>query len=220
MIGWKRWTRKLWGWMAHGLNVDVVARQSADHPYLGKNMSEVHGIAEVYDNKTEHLYSFLQVMTAAVASFAHGSNDVANAIGPVSTIYLIWREGSFAASMSPVPTWLLAFGGTAIVVGLATYGYKVMSCLGNRLTLHSPSRGFSMELGTAFTVVLASRLALPVSTTQCMVGATVAVGLCNGTLKALNWRMTAWAMLGWMISLPMTGVISGLLMAFVLYAPR
>ena len=95
-------------------------------------------------------------------SFAHGSNDgaqmcfvtnllvltcrsVANAIGPLATIYLIWQQGAQTGATSPVPVWILAFGGVGIVIGLATYGYKMMSVLGNRITLHSPSRGFSME---------------------------------------------------------------------------
>jgi solute carrier family 20 (sodium-dependent phosphate transporter) len=95
-----------------------------------------------------------------------------------------------------------------------------MRNLGNRITLHSPSRGFCMELGAALTVVLATRLALPVSTTQCIVGATVGVGLCAGDFKAINWRMVAWAYSGWFITLPSTAVISGCLMGFVINAPQ
>ena len=87
-------------------------------------------------------------MTAATASFAHGSNDVSNSIGPLATIFLIWNSGELS-SKSPVPIWVLVFGGAAIVIGLWTYGYNMMRNLGNRLTLHSPSRGFSMEFGSA-----------------------------------------------------------------------
>ena len=95
-----------------------------------------------------------------------------------------------------------------------------MRNLGNRITLHSPSRGFSMELGSALTVIFATRLALPISTTQCIVGATLAVGLCAGDLKAVNWRVVAWTYMGWFVTLPITGLISGCLMAFVIRAPR
>ncbi|KAK4184964.1 phosphate-repressible phosphate permease [Podospora australis] len=95
-----------------------------------------------------------------------------------------------------------------------------MRNLGNKITLHSPSRGFSMELGSAFTIILATRLSLPVSTTQCITGATVGVGLCNGDLKTINWRMVAWIYAGWFITLPATALISGSLMGFVLNAPN
>jgi phosphate/sulfate permease len=112
------------------------------------------------------------------------------------------------------------FGGAAIDIGLWTYGYNIMRNLGNRITLHSPSRGFSMELGAALTVVLATRLSLPISTTQCISGATVAVGICTGNIKAINWRMVAWIYFGWIITLPITGVVAGCLMGIIINAPR
>ncbi|KAH0538924.1 hypothetical protein FGG08_004515 [Glutinoglossum americanum] len=108
----------------------------------------------------------------------------------------------------------------AIVIGLWTYGYNIMKNLGNRMTLMSPSRGFSMELGSAVTVVMASRLGIPISTTQCIVGAIVGVGLCNGDLRSLNWQMVAWCYAGWVITLPITGLISGILMGIIINAPR
>jgi len=95
-----------------------------------------------------------------------------------------------------------------------------MKNLGNRLTLHSPSRGFSMELGSALTVLVASRLGIPVSTAQCIVGATVAVGLCNGNWKAMNWRMALWIFGGWVLTVPIAATLAGCLMAFVIHAPR
>lgn len=105
-------------------------------------------------------------------------------------------------------------------MGLWTYGYNVMRNLGNRLTLQSPSRGFSVSLGSVATVILATRLKLPVSTTQCITGATVGVGLCNGEWRAVNWRMVAWIYFGWFITLPVTGIISGCLMGIIINAPR
>lgn len=210
-----------------GVERDVVAEQTGIDgkpkgfaaSFLAKDLSKMHEHVPHYDNKTEHLYSFLQVMTAATASFAHGANDVSNAIGPLAAIYLIWQSGE-TSSKSPVPIWILVFGGAAISIGLWTYGYNLMINLGNRLTLHSPSRGFSMELGAALTVILATRLGLPISTTQCITGATVGVGLCSGTYKAINWRMIAWIYMGWIITLPVAGIISGGLMGIILNAPR
>src|SRR5579862_6012564 len=207
-----------------GMFVEVVEEQSRSNGskldnLLAKNVEEVHSYAHKYDNKTEYLYSMLQVFTATTASFAHGSNDVSNAMGPMTAIYQVWSTGT-SASRVPVPVWILAFGGACIVIGLATYGYNVMRNLGNRLTLQSPSRGFSMELGSALTVVLASRLALPISTTQCIVGATMAVGLCNGHYKSVNWRMIGWCYFGWFITLPITATVSAILMSIILNAPH
>lgn len=210
-----------------GVYIDIVAEQSgkSSEPkflqrlLVGKNLADKHALVMHYDEKVEHLYSFLQVLTAATASFAHGANDVANAMGPLSAIYNVW-ETNTTGEDSPVPIWVLVFGGGSIAIGLWTYGYNLMRNLGNRITLHSPVRGLSMELGAAVTVVLATRLALPVSTTQCIIGATVGVGLCSGEWKAINWRMVAWSYSGWFITLPSTALISGLIMAFVINAPQ
>lgn len=201
----------------HGVDKDVITEQGRTGR-LGNNVADMHARAAHFDNKTEHLYSFLQVLTAATSSFAHGANDVSNAIGPLSTIYLVWSTSTIAKK-SPVPIWVLAYGGSAIVIGLWTYGYNIMRNLGNRLTLMSPTRGFSMELGSAVTVVMATRLALPISTTQCIVGATMGVALCNGDYRALNWRMIAWCYSGWLLTLPIAGIISGCLMGIIINAP-
>lgn len=210
-----RITRKI---IFHGVDVDVVESQKAKSAIAG-DVTKIHAAAPHYDNKAEHTYSFLQVLTAATASFAHGANDVSNAIGPLATIYLVWSTGALQ-SKSPVPIWILAFGGGAIVLGLWFYGYNIMRNLGNRITLHSPSRGFSMELGSAITVVMATRLALPVSTTQCISGATVGVGLCSGTWRTINWRMVAWIYFSWIITLPFAGITAGCLAGIILNAPR
>ncbi|KAG9050284.1 Na+/Pi symporter [Tulasnella sp. UAMH 9824] len=185
-----------------------------------ERLRAMHARAKQYPNKTEHCFSFVQVLTACTASFAHGSNDVANAAGPLSTIYLIWDSGNFTGSRSPTPVWVLLFCAAALVIGLATYGYTIMSVLGNRITLHSPSRGYTMELGAATTVVLASQLGLPVSTTQSIFGATVAVGICNGDLSTINWRMCLWVIFGWILTVPCAGTIAGCLFGIIINAPR
>lgn len=204
----------------HGVDKDVVNSQS-EKSALGGDVEEMHSRAARYDNKAEYLFTFMQVVTNAAMAFTHGANDVSNCIGPYSTIFQIWHEGNLPNDgKSPVPIWILFFGGVGIVIGLWTYGYNIMRNLGNRLTLQSPSRGFSMSLGSVATVILATRLKLPVSTTQCMTGATVGVGLCNGEWRAVNWRMVAWIYLGWFITLPVTGIISGCLMGIIINAPR
>ncbi|KND94335.1 Phosphate-repressible phosphate permease pho-4 [Tolypocladium ophioglossoides CBS 100239] len=202
-----------------GVDQDVVGSQSEKSVIAG-DVEEIHARARHFDNRTEFLYTFLQVMTAAAASFTHGANDVANAVGPYASIYQIWQSGAIPGKKSNVPTWILAFGGVGIVIGLWTYGYHIMRNLGNRVTLMSPSRGFSMELGSVITVIMATRLELPVSTTQCITGAIVGVGLCNGDWRAINWRMVAWIYLGWFITVPTAGLISGILMGFITYSPH
>ncbi|KAK4078007.1 hypothetical protein Purlil1_12158 [Purpureocillium lilacinum] len=202
-----------------GVDQDIVSSQSQKSVIAG-DVEEIHARARHYDNRTEFLYTFLQVMTASAASFTHGANDVANAVGPYATIYQIWQSGDIPGKKANVPLWVLAFGGAGIVVGLWTYGYHIMRNLGNRVTLMSPSRGFSMELGSVITVIMATRLELPVSTTQCITGAIVGVGLCNGDWRAINWRMVAWIYLGWVITVPVAGLISGILMGFITYAPH
>ncbi|PKS05936.1 hypothetical protein jhhlp_007769 [Lomentospora prolificans] len=202
-----------------GVDQDIINMQKKESMLTG-DLEEMHAHVKHYDNKAEFLYSFLQVLTACTASFTHGANDVANAIGPYATIYQVWSSGEITGSKAPVPIWILVFGGVAIALGIWTYGYNIMRNLGNRITLHSPSRGFSMELGSACTIILATRLKLPVSTTQCITGATVGVGLCSGTWRSINWRMVAWIYMGWIFTLPVAGIISGCLCGIIVNAPR
>ncbi|KFH71575.1 hypothetical protein MVEG_01873 [Podila verticillata NRRL 6337] len=109
------------------------------------------------------------------------------------------------------PTWILAYGGIVIDIGLLTYGYKVMATLGNNITYMSPSRGFSVSLGTSLTVLTCSKLGLPVITTHCITGATTAVGLCSGGgRKSVNWRILAQVGSSWILTLPAAGLVSGL----------
>ncbi|KAI9268174.1 phosphate transporter [Phascolomyces articulosus] len=197
--------------LLHGIRQDV---RNLNNDKLAK----MHQAAEMYDDDVEFMFSYLQILTAIVASFAHGSNDVSNAIGPLATIFDIWQHGAVGAS-SQVPVWVLVYGGIAIDIGLATMGYRLMRALGNNITRLTPSRGFSAELGAALTVLTASQLELPVSSTHCIVGATVGVGLCNGNLRAINWKMLGFTMLGWVCTLPIAGIVSGLIYAFCAYGP-
>ncbi len=224
---WNMWTNlryNLVPWIGYsltaGFRADIHKMQSAGSERQRAHLKNVHSYAEHFDNDTEHLFSFLQVLTACTASFAHGANDVSNAIGPLSAVYEIWSTSAFPQRQTPIPVWILAYGGVAISIGLMTYGYRLIAVLGNRLTLHSPSRGFSAEFGASLVVVLASYLGLPVSTTQSITGATIAVSLCNGTLRSTNWRGVIWIFFSWVLTLPLAALLSGLIMAVVLNAPR
>jgi solute carrier family 20 (sodium-dependent phosphate transporter) len=201
-----------------GLEQDVI-RQQKRSSILSYNIADIHARAPRYDNRAEYMYSSLQILTAAAASFIHGASDVSNAIAPFTSAYFIWRTGSIQAEVS-VPIWILCFGGIGISLGLLMYGYRVMRNLGNRLTLMSPSRGFCMEMGGSLTVLMATRLAIPVSSTQCIAGAAIGVGLANGDWKSINWRLVGWIYLGWLITVPTTGFLAGSLMAIIIKAPR
>lgn len=150
---------------------------------------------EQFDSDTENLFTYLQVFTACLNAFSHGANDVANTISPMSAIISIYQSGVVDKN-SKVENWKLAFGGAAIVIGLFLYGYKVMKSIGYKLTMVSPSRGFSAELGASLVVVTASFRGIPVSTTQCIVGAVFGVGLVSGC-QNVQWFFLLKVMCSW-----------------------
>ena len=153
-----------------------------------------------FDN-VERVFAILMIFTACAMAFAHGSNDVANAVGPLAAIASVIGSGGEIASKSALPPWILLLGGGGIVLGLATYGFKVMATIGKKITELTPSRGFAAELGAATTVVFASATGLPISTTHTLVGAVLGVGLARG-IGALNLRVIGSIFMSWIITLP------------------
>eukprot|EP00884_Botryococcus_braunii_P006395 jgi/Botrbrau1/15757/Bobra.4_1s0121.1 len=164
------------------------------------------------------VFRYLQVFTAMVMSFAHGSNDVANAMGPYSAVWTVWNTSS-VPSKTGVPTWILAYGGAGIVIGLALYGWQIMRVIGVKSVKLTNSRGFCIELATAITVILSSRYGLPVSTTQCLTGALLAIGLFEG-VKGVNWRMFIKIFGGWAVTLVTAGLVSAGIAAIGVYSPN
>lgn len=213
----KKWGLLLWLVFSHGLTQDVIKNQSKTDMLSG-DMHALHTSAKYYDNRIEFMYSILQAITACTMSFAHGANDIANATGPLASVWLVYTTNT-TGSKADVPTWVLCYAAAALVIGLWMYGYRIMQNLGNKLILQSPSRGFAIELGAAVTTVMATQLAIPVSTTQSAVGATVFVGFCNGEWRSVNWRMVIWCYAGWIFTLPIAGLIAGLLNAIILNSP-
>ncbi|MCX2979913.1 inorganic phosphate transporter [Halieaceae bacterium IMCC14734] len=167
---------------------------------LLRRVSDDPGTEHRFDN-VERVFAILMVFTACAMAFAHGSNDVANAVGPLAAIASTIESGGEIAAKSSLPWWILLLGGTGIVVGLATYGFKVMATIGKKITELTPSRGFAAELGAASTVVLASASGLPISTTHTLVGAVLGVGLARG-IAALNLRIIGTILASWLITLP------------------
>ena len=151
-------------------------------------------------DQVERVFVVLQILTACAVAFAHGSNDVANSIGPLAAISSA-VSGSELASKAPVAPWMLAIGGVGIVIGLATWGYRVMETIGKRITELTPSRGFAAELAAATTIVIASRLGIPVSTTHTLVGAVLGVGIARG-IGAIDMRVVGSIFISWVATLP------------------
>jgi PiT family inorganic phosphate transporter len=155
--------------------------------------------------RTEKVFMVLQVMTACFVAFAHGSNDVANAVGPLAAVFGAIKEG--ITETVQVPYRVILIGGVGIVVGLATYGYKIMATIGKKITELTPSRGFSAEFAAATTIVIASKLGLPVSTTHTLVGAVVGVGF-GRSIGAINTRVLRGILASWFITVPFTALLA------------
>ncbi len=156
--------------------------------------------------KVEGLFIFLQILTASFMAFSHGANDVANAIGPIGTIIDYLKTGKILTTSS-TPSWVLALGGVGIVVGLATWGWRVIATVGEKITDLTPSRGFAAELGAAVTIIFASRLGLPISTTHTLIGSIIGIGMARG-IGALNLAVLRDIAVSWVITLPAGAVLT------------
>ena len=179
---------------------------------------QMHKNAEVFDPSTEKMFTYLQIITAVFNSFAHGANDVANAIGPFAACVAIYQTGNATGDATVNPATLV-LGGVGIVVGLACLGYKVMAAIGVNMVKVTPSRGFSIEIGSALVIIFGSTLGLPLSTTHCKVGSTVGVGLVEGK-NGVNWSLLYGVFAGWIITLFVCAISTGLIFAFAIYSPK
>ncbi|MCY3689562.1 MAG: inorganic phosphate transporter [Gammaproteobacteria bacterium] len=184
------------GFITMGLGILLLRRLALDVEDEGHELDNL-----------EKVFGVLMVFTACSMAFAHGSNDVANAIGPLAAVVGVVQTGGIFAQESSVPYWILLLGGAGIVLGLATWGYRVIMTIGRKITHLTPSRGFAAELAAATTVVIASGTGIPVSTTHTLVGAVLGVGLAKG-ISALNLGVVGRIILSWLITLPVGAVLS------------
>uniref|UniRef100_A0A8C3A1K2 Phosphate transporter n=1 Tax=Cyclopterus lumpus TaxID=8103 RepID=A0A8C3A1K2_CYCLU len=161
------------------------------------------------------LFHFLQILTACFGSFAHGGNDVSNAIGPLVALWMIYDQGGVMQD-ADTPLWLLFYGGIGICAGLWVWGRRVIQTMGKDLTPITPSSGFTIELASALTVVFASNIGIPVSTTHCKVGSVVAVGWIRSK-KAVDWHLFRNIFLAWFVTVPVAGLFSAAVMAVFVY---
>ncbi|XP_052765082.1 sodium-dependent phosphate transporter 1-A-like isoform X2 [Mya arenaria] len=182
---------------------------------IKKNLSEKDekkGMGDADDDRPEvaGLFKFLQVLTAIFGSFAHGGNDVSNAIGPLVALWITATTGS-SAQKAPVPIWVLVYGGVGISIGLWVWGRRVMKTMGEDLTKITPSSGFCIEVGSALTVLVASNIGIPISTTHCKVGSVVCVGRVRSK-GSVDWKLFRNIILAWVVTLPVSGGLSALSM--------
>ena len=169
-------------------------------------------------NTTENLFKYLQVLTAFYIAFAHGSNDVANAVGPLAAVVSILQGGAVEMKVE-MPTWILGLGGGFIVLGLMVWGYRVMETVGESITDITPSRGFCATFGAASVVLICSKMGLPISTTHTLVGSVIGVGLARG-LPTLNLGIVKMIFISWVTTIPFTAVISMLFFKlFLIFIP-
>ncbi|MFT4584256.1 MAG: PiT family inorganic phosphate transporter [Gammaproteobacteria bacterium] len=161
---------------------------------------------EFHFHTVERVFAVLMVVTACSMAFAHGSNDVANAIGPVAAVISIASTGSVTQA-APIPIWVLGLGGVGIVIGLGTYGKRVIAMVGSRITPLTPSRGFSAGVAASFTIVFASGTGMPVSTTHALVGAVLGVGFARG-FSAIDLSVVGRIFLSWIVTIPAGAILS------------
>lgn len=179
--------------------IGALLLQRIDNTTREKNGAMFDGV--------ERVFAILMVLTACAMAFAHGSNDVANAIGPLAAIVSVIQSGGDIAATSNVPFWILLIGASGIVIGLAMLGFRVMMTVGRAITELTPSRGFAAQLAAAGTVVIASGTGLPISTTHTLVGAVLGVGLARG-IGAINLSVVGKIILSWIVTLPVGAGLS------------
>jgi PiT family inorganic phosphate transporter len=184
--------------------------------WLERNIKREQASGKLQIANVEKVFALLMIFTACAMAFAHGSNDVANAIGPLAAIISVVQAGGDVASKVATPSWVLLIGAGGIVAGLVMYGHKVIATVGSHITELTPSRGFAATLATATTVVLASGIGMPISTTHTLVGGVLGVGLARG-LAALNLRVVGSIFASWLVTLP-AGAILSIIIFFILKA--
>ncbi len=186
-------------------SISAIKIRQLTGKYANKKQANINEVQLIED-----MFSGLAIISAATMAFAHGANDVANAIGPVAAIISVLGKQSIHTSeqASVIPFWLLQLGAAGVVLGLVTYGYRIMETVGSKITQLTPSRGFAAQLTTSVIIIVASALGMPVSTTQIMVGSILGIGLAKG-LMAINLGTVRSIFVSWSITIPAGAILSG-----------
>jgi phosphate/sulfate permease len=211
----REYYRRVTASMMSSLNQDIHGAVMDD-----ERTFQVHMKAERFDKRSEAMFTYLQVFSACFDSLAHGANDVANAVGPLSTVFLLYNGEKLGSNLD-MGEWrfmILGFGGAGICVGLLLYGSQILRALGVKLAVVTPARGFCIEMGSASIVILGSYYGIPLSTTHCQVGATAGVGLLEGH-KGINWWILGKSFAGWLITCVFVAFVTGILAGIGAFAP-
>lgn len=201
--------------MMSSLNADIY-----DAVELDESVLKLHRDAERFDKDAEAMFTYLQVFSACFDALAHGANDVANAVGPFATIFMLYNGGVLGSKqdMNDNKYWILGMGGVGIGVGLLLYGSHILRAIGVKLAVITPSRGFCIEMGSSVIVIIGAYFGLPLSTTHCQVGATVGVSLLEG-FNGFNRMVFAKTAFGWVITCVIVGLLAGFMTAAGAGAP-
>ena len=187
-----------------GIITALIGQRAIRRVSVNETMDQTAHLASV-----ERVFAPMIVFTACAMAFAHGSNDVANGVGPLAAVYGLIHSGGEVTQKLAMPVWILALGGGGIVLGLVTYGYRVMRTIGTKITALTPTSGFCATVAAALTVVIASRTAMPVSTTHIAVGAVMGVGMARG-IAAIDLRVIGNIFASWVVTLPAGGILAAL----------
>ena len=211
----REYYRRVTASMMSSLNQDIHGAVMED-----ERTFQVHMKAERFDKRSEAMFTYLQVFSACFDSLAHGANDVANAVGPLSTVFLLYNGEKLGSNLD-MGEWrfmILGFGGAGICLGLLLYGSQILRALGVKLAVVTPARGFCIEMGSASIVILGSYYGIPLSTTHCQVGSTAGVGLLEGH-KGINWWILGKSFAGWLITCVFVAFVTGILAGIGAFAP-
>nr|WNH14458.1 phosphate transporter B 1;2 [Pteris ensiformis] len=196
----------------HGVNVDVHKVVKED-PVVG----QIHEAAEKFDPHVEYVFAYLQVFSAICVIFAHGAGEVGYMAGPLATIWDVYTNGKLSSKVVP-PVWIILIGAVGLVIGLATYGYNVTRAMGVKLAKLSPTRGMCAELATAFVIMIGAQFGLPTSSSQCITGAIVGIGIMEG-IRGVNWKVFAEQFASWVSTLVVIGLCTAALFSQGVYSP-
>ncbi|GBG85409.1 hypothetical protein CBR_g40051 [Chara braunii] len=219
---------RAWEWLENWYSA-VEAKTIAHDLEFTERTKTLHAHAEVFDDRAEELFCLLQILTACAFAFAHGTNDTANAIGPLSSIQNIYDGVAVHRSIANidilevnkvgVKSWMMAMAGSALGLGFAVWGWRMVRSLGGGLTLMTPSRGFTTVLSAALTITVASFLAMPISTTHTLVGSTVGVGMSDGCSN-VDWKLLGKFAIAWVLTVLVAGAGTALFFALTVYSPN
>nr|WNH14453.1 phosphate transporter B 1;1 [Pteris cretica] len=196
----------------HGVNVDVHKVIKED-PVVG----QIHEAAEKFDPHVEYVFAYLQVFSAICVIFAHGAGEVGYMAGPLATVWDVYRNGKLSSKVVP-PVWVILIGAFGLVIGLATYGYNVTRAMGVKLAKLSPTRGMCAELATAFVIMIGAQFALPTSSSQCITGAIVGIGIMEG-IGGVNWKVFGEQFASWVSTLVVIGLCTAAIFSQGVYSP-